>query len=84
MPGVVRQDDKDSALDTPIQYSSKTKIDNKFVHRHGDKDSSLNTVSSGIGLTKKVYIEGKPVVVVGDVDSAGNTKNNGSSTVFVG
>jgi hypothetical protein len=41
-------------------------------------------VSSGVGLTEKVYIEGKPVVVVGDVDSAGDTKNNGSTTTFVG
>jgi uncharacterized Zn-binding protein involved in type VI secretion len=84
MPGVVRQDDKDSSLDVPTQYSSKTKIDGKFVHRHGDRDSGLDTVSSGIGLDKKVYIEGKPVVVVGDVDSGGDTKNNGSSTTFVG
>jgi len=84
MPGVVRQGDKDSSLDVPSQYSSKTKIDGKFVHRHGDLDTGLDTVSSGVGLTEKVYIEGKPVVVVGDVDSAGDTKNNGSTTTFVG
>jgi uncharacterized Zn-binding protein involved in type VI secretion len=84
MPGIVRQDDKDSSLDVPTQYSSKTKIDGKFVHRHGDRDSDSDTVSSGLGLDKKVYIEGKPVVVVGDIDSAGDTKNNGSTTTFVG
>jgi uncharacterized Zn-binding protein involved in type VI secretion len=84
MPGIVREGDKDSALDVPIEYSSNTKVDGKFVYRHGDKDSSLHTVSSGIGLDKKVYIEGKPVVVVGDIDSAGNTKNNGSTTIFIG
>lgn len=84
MPGVVREDDEDSALDVPIEYSSKTKIDGKFIYRHGDKDTSLHTVSAGIGLTKNVYIEGKPVVVVGDIDDAGNIKNNGSDTVFIG
>jgi uncharacterized Zn-binding protein involved in type VI secretion len=84
MPGVVRQGDRDSSLDVPTQFSSKTKIDGKFVHRHGDRDSDSDTVSSGIGLTKKVYIEGKPVVVVGDRDSSGDTKNNGSATVFIG
>lgn len=84
MPGVVRQDDKDSALDVPKEYSSKTKINDKFVYRHNDKDTSLHTVTSGIGLTGKVYIEDEPVVVVGDRDSAGNVKNNGSGNVNVG
>jgi hypothetical protein len=54
------------------------------VFRHGDLDTNNDVVSAGLGLTAKVFINNKAVVVADDVDSAGDIKIAPDTKVSVG
>jgi len=87
MPGICREDDRDSSNDTPAEFSADVKIEGKGVFRHGDKDSSNDVVTSGTALNSeayKVFVNNKPVVLEGDEDTSNDTKDNASSTVSAG
>jgi uncharacterized Zn-binding protein involved in type VI secretion len=87
MPEIVRETDADDAGHIPVEFSPDVKVEEKFVFRHDDKDTVAHVVNSGTALNAtayNVFVNNKPVVLKGDLDTGGNVKINAASTVFVG
>ena len=94
MPGIVRKGDTSQGHSCfpsrpNTTGSSTTFVDNKPVHRKGDKwmvhTCDKNThdgiLSSG---SSSVFVDNKPVGRIGDNISCGDKAKTGSSTVFAG
>lgn len=87
MPEVVRKDDKDTAGHIPTQFSPDVKVEGENVFRHNDTDTANNVVNSGTAQNAtgyNVFVNNKPAVLKGDKDTAGHTKNEAASKVFIG
>ena len=88
MPGVVRQGDTNIAGAAATTGASSVFCNGKAVVVSGSSVTPHGSKPTHYGLTtsssSSVYVEGKPVTLVGDPDTCGHSRVNGSPDVIAG